>query len=317
MKKSEHYTYQPDPVSELRMRRMIVGQEILAKPLPLVRNLLGWCCGVIFYGLAVLAMIPLLSILWEILRKGLPSLSLGALISLPAPPGSADQINGFGHAIIGTIAVVGIASVVSIPLGILVGVYLAEFEGNREIDRWLSNTIRFSQRILASIPSIIVGVFAYGVMVLTTKKFSALAGSFALMVIMLPVVSLTTEEALRRVPNTWRLAAAALGGNKLQVISQVVFKSALNGITTGCILAIARAAGETAPLIFTALYSLSWPEGLMEPAAALPVLIFKYATSSVTEDKQLAWTAALILLVLVLSSNFLSRYGIRRSQNNS
>jgi phosphate transport system permease protein len=309
-KQDNDFEYCPDPQYERRLRHFLGGTEILAQPLPLIRNGLSWFCSALCYGLATLAIIPLASMLQGIISQGLPYLSWATLTALPSS--SPEEANGFGHAIVGTLWVVSMASVVSIPLGILVGIYLAEFQSDHPVDRFLNNLIRFSQRILASIPSIIVGVFAYGVLVYTTKKFSILAGSFALLVIMLPIIALTTEESLRRVPQAWRLAAAALGGNRFQVTTRVVLGSALNGITTGCILAIARAAGETAPLIFTALYSLSWPEGLMEPTAALPVLIYKYATSSVDEDRNLAWTAALVLLILVLSSNLISRYITRR-----
>lgn len=309
--KGNKFEYSPNPRYELWLRRFAAGDDLLAKPLPVVRRALVWLCTAIAYALALLAIIPLLSLLWEILRRGLPNFSWGVLTALPTS-GGTEEVNGFGHAIVGTLTIVGLSSLAAIPLGISVGIYLAEFRSDALIDRLLQQAVRFSQRILASLPSIIIGVFAYGVLVLTTKKFSILAGSFALVIVMIPTIALTTEEALLRVPQTWRLAAAALGGNQLQVLTQVILKSARQGIATGCLLAIARAAGETAPLIFTALYSLSWPEGLLEPSAALPVLIFKYATSSVAADKQLAWTAAVVLLMLVLGSSLLSRYLLRQ-----
>jgi phosphate transport system permease protein len=311
MPKDRYYTYRPRIDYEMSLRRSLLGDNILTKDLPLLRRLISWFFAALVYGLAGLAVIPLFSILWEILSRGLPTLSFTALTSIPTPEGG-----GFGNAILGTLLLVGCASLVSIPLGISIGIYLAEFEQTSPFDQILNTTIRFVQRILSSVPSIVIGVFAYSVIVYTSKQFSAFAGSFALVSIMLPVVSLTTEESIRRVPNSLRLAAAALGGNKLQVIWQIVLKSALPGITTGCLLAISRAAGETAPLIFTAFGNPSWSSGLFSPTASLPVLIFKYSTSSEDVEKNLGWTAALVLLVIVLISNIASRFLINRRLPN-
>jgi phosphate transport system permease protein len=307
MPKDPHYTYRPRIDYEMSLRRSFLGKDLLTKDLPLVRRSLSWLFAALVYGLAGLAIVPLFSILGEIVRRGLPTLSLTALTAIPTPEGG-----GFGNAILGTLLVVGCASLVSIPLGILIGIYLAEFEQTSPFDRFLTTTVRFGQRILSSVPSIVIGVFAYAVIVYTSKKFSAFAGSFALISIMLPVVSLTTEESIRRVPQSLRLAAAALGGNKLQVIWQIVLKSARAGITTGCLLAISRAAGETAPLIFTAFGNPSWPQGIFSPTASLPILIFKYSTSSEDIEKNLGWTAALVLLTIVLISNIASRFLINR-----
>jgi phosphate transport system permease protein len=308
----DSYVYKPRPDYEMLLQNRHWGSQLLNKPLPLIRNLLSWLFSGFVYFCAACAVIPLFSILWTIVRRGLPGLKWTVFTAIPAPVGVTDVPDGFGNAIMGTLMIVGVSSLVSIPLGILVGIYLAEFNQGSLFDRYLNNIVRFAQRILSSIPSIIIGVFAYGVIVFTTKKFSAFAGSFALSIIMLPIVALTTEEAMKRVPNDLRLAAASLGGNKFQVTSQIVLKSALNGITTGCLLAIARAAGETAPLIFTALNSPTWPEGLFAPAPSLPVLIFKYASSPYDVQKNLSWTAALVLLLLVLIGNIASRFFVNR-----
>lgn len=314
MPEDSPYEYRPRIEYEMSLRRSLLGHDVLTKDLPLLRRLFSAVFASAIYGFAALAVIPLGSILWEILRRGIPTLSFQALTAIPTPEGG-----GFGNAIAGTLLLVSCASLISIPLGILIGIYLAEFEQTSPFDRVLNTIIRFVQRILSSIPSIVIGVFAYSVIVLTSKSkppFSAFAGSFALISIMLPVVSLTTEESIRRVPQSLRLAAAALGGNKLQVIWQIVLKSARSGITTGCLLAISRAAGETAPLIFTAFGNPSWPEGLFKPTAALPVLIYKYSTSSEDVEKNLGWTAALVLLTIVLISNVASRFLINRRSLN-
>jgi phosphate transport system permease protein len=279
----------------------------LRKPLPFWRLLFSYGMTGIALIFTALALIPLLSILWEILGRGLPKLKPLVLVSLPAPAGLEGVANGFANGIIGTIIMVAIAAVLSIPSGLMTGIYLAEF-GKQS---WMANIVRFIAKILTGVPSIVVGVFAYGVIVFTTKKFSAIAGGFALSVIMLPIIALTTEEALKLIPTPLRLASAALGGTRLQTTFRVVVAAALPGVTTGILLAVARAAGETAPLIFTALFSQTWAEGLFSPTASLSVLIYNYANSPFPEQNELAWTASIVLLGLVLfisvSSRFLTR----------
>jgi phosphate transport system permease protein len=157
-----------------------------------------------------------------------------------------------------------------------------------------------------------MGVFAYGVLVITTKQFSAIAGGFALGVIMLPIVALTTEEALKLIPISYRLGSAALGGGRFQTTIKIVVPAAISGITTGILLAVARAAGETAPLMFTALFSQFWQEGLMSPTPSLPVLIYNYASSPFPEQNAIAWTASLVLLMLVFITGILSRIFTRK-----
>lgn len=278
-------------------------EQELHQPLPISRTLFSYGMTALAFMLTGLALLPLLAILLEIVSKGLPQLSWQVFTSLPAPVGLKDEPNGFANAIVGTLIMVGIACLLSIPLGIVTGIFLSEFgKGSRA-----ASFIRFITLILSSVPSIVVGVFAYGVIVVATKKFSAAAGGFALAVIMLPIVILTTEEALKLVPTSLRLASAALGGDRFRTTFRIVVASALPGMTTGVLLAVARAAGETAPLLFTALSSPRWPEGLFSPAPSLSVLIYNYASSAYPEQNKLAWTASLVLLGMVLLISILSR----------
>ena len=275
----------------------------LLDPLPPNRLLFSYFMNGLSFILSLLAFLPLGSIIWEIISRGSSSLKL-EMFYLPLID------NGFANAILGTLLMVSIATLLSVPVGVITGIFLAEFARNSQINR----LVRFLTSILTGVPSIVVGMFAYGVVVLTTKEFSALAGGFALSVIMLPVITLTTEEALKLVPVNQRLASAALGGTKLQTTFRIVVKSAIPGITTGVSLAIARAAGETAPLIFTALFSQNWSDGLISPTASLPVLIFNLYNNPDPKINQLVWTTSIILLSLVLFFSLLSRFLGRKSK---
>lgn len=281
------------------------------QPLPLGRTLLSRGMTIIGFALTAAALLPLLVILWEILYKGLPQLSLEALISLPAPVGQENEPNGFANAILGTLIMIVIACLLSVPFGLLTGIFLSEFAK----DSAIASYIRFIVSILSSVPSIVVGVFAYGVIVLAFG-FSALGGGFALGIIMLPIIALSTEEALKLVPTSQRLASAALGGGRLPTTFRIVVSAALPSITTGILLALSRAAGETAPLIFTALSTQFWPDGLLSPTPSLSVLIYNYAQSPFKEQTQLAWTASLVLIGLVLLSSILSRLVTRKRLEN-
>ncbi len=283
----------------------------LMRPLPWNRTGFNAAMGAIAFGLTGLALLPLLAILIEILRQGAAHLSWEVFVALPAPAGLEDQPNGFANAILGTLIMVGVACLISIPLGVMTGIFVSELgqggTATSERSKGFASLVRFIATVLSGVPSIIVGVFAYAIVVRTMGGFSALAGGVALAVIMLPIVVLTTEAALKLVPNAHRLASAALGANRLQTTLRIVITVALPGITTGILLAIARAAGETAPLLFTALFSLNWPEGLLSPAPSLSVLIYNYANSPFEEQNQLAWTAALVLLGMVFLTSLLSR----------
>jgi len=282
----------------------------LYKPLPASRTIFNSGMTVVVFALSALAVLPLLAILLEILHRGIPHLKPEVFVSLPAPVGLQGVANGFANAILGTLMMVGIASLLSIPFGLMTGIFLAEFSQGSAI----ASFVRFITTILTGVPSIIAGVFAYGVIVLNpiTKGFSALAGGFALFVLMLPIVALTTEQALKLVPINQRLASAALGASRLQTTFRIVVTAAVPAITTGALLAVARAAGETAPLIFTALNSQVWPQGLFSPTASLSVLIYNYANSPDLEQNQLAWTASVVLVSLILSISIISRLVTRK-----
>jgi len=281
----------------------------LCRPLPAYRTVFNSGMTAIALILTALAILPLGSILLEILFRGGRNFSWTVFTNIPAPVGVTDIPNGFGNAILGTLMMVGIASAIAIPVGVLTGIFLSEFGRNTAV----ASSTRFIITILTGIPSIIAGVFAYGVLILNKiTQFSAVAGGFALAVIMLPIVALTTEEALKLIPNHQRLGSAALGANRLQTTFRIVVASAIPAITTGILLAVARAAGETAPLLFTALFSISWPDGLFNPTPALSVLIYNYANSPDIGQNQMAWTAALVLVGLVLCISIISRIATRR-----
>ncbi len=284
------------------MKQTSITQE-LCRSLSPARTAFNYGMTTIAFLLSGLALLPLLAILVEILRQGVPNLKWEVLTNLPAPIGLENVPNGFANAIVGTLIMVGIASLISIPVGILTAIYLAEFGKGKA----LTQLIRFVVTVLSGVPSIVVGVFAYAVVVLTFKGFSALAGGVALSVIMLPIVILAAEEALKLVPTSLRLASSALGASRFQTVFRVTIPTALPGITTGVLLAVARAAGETAPLLFTALFSQNWFEGLTSPTASLSVMIYNYASSAYVEQNKLAWSASVILVGLVLLVNIASR----------
>ncbi|NET01243.1 MAG: phosphate ABC transporter permease PstA [Sphaerospermopsis sp. SIO1G1] len=279
-----------------------LGAELLT-PLPSGRLLFSYGMNGLSVVLSLLAFLPLGSILWEIIARGFSALS-PEMFYLPLIE------NGFANAILGTILMVGIGACLSIPVGIMTGIFLSEFSKTNK----LTKIVRFLNSILTGVPSIVVGMFAYGAIVLLTKQFSAIAGGFALGVIMLPVIVLTTEEALKLIPTHQRLASAALGGTKYQTTFRIVTKAAIPGITTGVALAIARASGETAPLLFTALFSQNWSDSLMSPTASLPVLIFNLYNNPDPEVNKLVWTTAIILLALVFFFSLASRLLSRKSK---
>jgi phosphate transport system permease protein len=268
----------------------------LSQSLPITRQLFTYLMNGLAFILSILALLPLLSILWEILSRGIAGFKLEMLFSPLIE-------NGFANAILGTIIMVSIGALLSIPVGVITGIFLAEFSQTNPFTQY----VRFIATILTGVPSIVVGIFAYGVVVLVTKQFSAIAGGFALSVIMLPVITLTTEEALKLIPVPQRLASAALGGTRFQTTFRVIVSAAIPGITTGISLAIARAAGETAPLLFTALFSQNWSDSLLSPTASLPVLIFNLYNNPDPEVNKLVWTTAIILLTIVLFFSLLSR----------
>ena len=260
---------------------------------------------------AVIAGIPLISVLWMLIVRGGSRLSLSLFTELP--PAGFEMGGGFGNAIVGTVVMVGIAAIISIPVGVLSAVFLAELGPNSR----LAQAARFATKTLTGLPSILAGVFAYAVVVLLTGTYSAPAGGLALAVLMLPTVVLTAEEAIRAVPRITRDAAFGMGCTRSQVVWKVLLPTATPGILTGVMLAVARAAGETAPLLFTALFSSYWLfEGgqprLMQPTASLAVLIYNFAGMPFENQIELAWAASLVLVLMVLVINVTSRLIGRR-----
>ncbi|MFS8740277.1 phosphate ABC transporter permease PstA [Synechococcus sp. WC10meta] len=257
---------------------------------------------------SIFAIFVLALILYYVFTRGIERLSWQTLTQLPPPPG--DQAGGFGNAVLGTIIVVSIAISITFPIGLFAAIYLSEFGKNSPAASFL----RFIIKVLTGVPSIIAGVFAYGVLVLSTKTFSALAGGMALSVLTLPIIILSCEEALRLVPADTRAAAYALGASRVQTVFRVVLPAALPVILTGVTLAIARAAGETAPLIFTALFSFLWPSGLLKPVASLAVLIYNFALVPFENQQKLAWGGALALVILALITTVSFRLLVSRRQ---
>ena len=251
--------------------------------------------------LTLLALVPLFSVVCMLLVRGIEKLSLAAFTSLP--PAAMEQGGGFGNAILGTLIMVGIAAAISVPLGIVAAIFLAEI-GPRT---WLAQAVRFGAKVLSGFPSILAGVFAYGAVVMVTGGFSAVAGGIALAILMLPTVMLTAEDAIRMVPAKVREAAVGMGANPTQVIWRVTLPTALPGILTGVMLAVARAAGETAPLLFTALNTSSWPKGLMKPTPSLAVLIFNFSGAPFENQIEMAWAASLVLVLMVLTANLIGQ----------
>ena len=249
----------------------------------------------------------LLWILWTTLSYGISAIDWSLFQQdTPAPGGQG----GLANAIMGSVIMVGLATAIGTPTGILAGTYLAEYGGRS----WVAGTIRFINDILLSAPSIIIGLFVYELVVVRMGHFSALAGAVALAIIMLPVVIRTTEEMLRLVPNTLREAALALGAPRWKMISLVAYRAALSGILTGVLLAVARIAGETAPLLFTALNNQFWSTNLMQPMANLPVVIFQFAMSPYDEWHTLAWAGSLLITLSVLALSIIARTLLRQAR---
>ncbi|MDC7788950.1 phosphate ABC transporter permease PstA [Rhodoplanes sp. TEM] len=251
--------------------------------------------------IALLAAVPLVSVLYMLIVEGGSRLSLELLTDLP--PAGFETGGGFGNAIVGTLVMVGIAAAISIPFGVLAAVYLSELGPDARLGR----AARFLSKVLTGFPSILAGVFVYAVVVLAMGTYSALAGGIALSLLMLPTVILTAEEAMKMVPRKMKDAALGIGCTQTQMIWKVVLPTALPGIVTGVMLGVARVAGESAPLLFTALFSNYWLSRVSEPTASLSILIFNFSSMPFENQIQLAWAASLVLVLIVLVFNLLSR----------
>ena len=258
----------------------------------------------ITYVAAILATLPLLFILLHLVKQGASSLSASFFTNMPKPVGEPG--GGMANAIVGTLVLISIASLIGLPIGIGAGLYLAEKRTAR-----LASAVRFLSDVLNGLPSIVVGIFAWEFLVRPIGHFSALAGGIALGAMMIPLVTRTTEEMLGVVPTSLREAALALGYPRWRTSISVVLRTALAGIATGALVAVARVAGETAPLLFTAFGNQFWSTGLREPIAALPLQIFTYAISPYDEWHRQAWAGALILISIVLLISIAARLATR------
>ena len=253
---------------------------------------------------AALAIVPLVAILAYLIRQGAATLSLDFFTNMPRPVGEPG--GGMANAIVGTLILIGIASAVGLPVGIGAGLYLAERGRSR-----LANLVRFLADVLNGLPSIVMGIFAWQFLVRPFGHFSALAGGAAIGAMMIPLVTRTTEEMVRTVPQSLREAALALGYPRWRTSLQMVLRTALGGIVTGVLVAVARVAGETAPLLFTAFGNQFWSTDVTQPIAALPLQVFVYAISPYDEWHAHAWAGALVLIALVLVISILARFAVR------
>jgi phosphate transport system permease protein len=258
----------------------------------------------------LVALVPVALILFFVVQQGIGAIDLNFFTQTPKPVG--DPGGGMANAIIGSLTLIGLGALFAVPVGILSGVYIVESGGTR-----LASATRFAADTLNGVPSIVIGLFAYVVVVVPLKHFSALAGGFALGVMMLPLVTRTTEELLRLVPMALREGALALGATRARAVFTVVLPAALPGIITGVVLALARIAGETAPLLFTSFNNRYFSTSLTEPIASLTVQVFSYATSPYEEWHRQAWAGALVLVSLVLICSLLARFATRRLERMS
>jgi phosphate transport system permease protein len=277
-------------------------ERSLRRPRTLFNALLSWLVG----GMTVFALVPLFSVVWMLLSHG--GERLGSTVFTELPPAPLEPGGGFGNAVLGTLLIVGLATAIVVPFGVMTAVYLSQAEPSSR----LAQSVRFAAKVLTGFPSILAGVFAYGVVVLVTGGFSAVAGAIALAILMLPTIVLTSEDAIRMVPSKMREASIGMGATRTQTVWMVLLPTAIPGIATGIMLAIARAAGETAPLLFTALFSNYWLVSnghleLMQPTASLAVLIYNFAGVPFENQLQLAWAAALVLVLIVLVTNILGQ----------
>jgi phosphate transport system permease protein len=276
----------------------------LAKP----RALFSATLSVITAIMAILAMIPLFSVLYMLLFQGGQRLGVALFTELPPAIGMAG--GGIGNALLGTISTVVIAAIFSVPFGIMAAVYTAEFAPESRV----ASGVRFCAKVLTGLPSVLAGLFIYAAVVAVFRQYSALAGGLALAVLMLPTIFLTAESAIKMVPVRMKEAAIGMGATPTQVVWQVVLPTALPGLLTGVMLAVARATGETAPLLFTALYSSYWPTGnLFEPTATLAVLIYNNSQSPEQNQQLIAWSASLVLVFMVLMLNIAAQIWGKRA----
>jgi len=253
----------------------------------------------------ILVLVPLFAIFAYVVYRGIGSINWAFLTQTPKPVGEAG--GGMANAIVGSALMLALASIIGVPLGVGAGIYLAEYGRNR-----LGDSIRFTADVLSGVPSIVIGIVAYSIVVLSQKHFSALAGGVALAMMMIPTISRTTEEMLLLVPQALREAAYGLGVPRWRTTLSITLRTATSGVITGIMLAFARVAGETAPLLFTALGNQFWNLKINQPTAALPLQIYSYALSPYDDWHRQAWAGALVLIILIVTSVAAVRFAVRR-----
>ena len=253
----------------------------------------------------LLALLPLAMILFYVIREGAGALNLAFFTQMPKPVGEVG--GGMANAIVGTLILIGLAALFAVPIGCICGIHLAEYPESR-----FSSVVRFAADVLNGVPSIVIGIFAYGLVVLPVKRFSAIAGGVALGLLMIPIVVRTTEELLRLVPAGLREGALALGATRARAVRTVILPAALPGILTGILVALARVAGETAPLLFTAFNNRFWSTNIAQPMASLTVQIYTYANSPYDDWHRQAWAGAFLLVMIILTLSIIARLAVRR-----
>jgi phosphate transport system permease protein len=253
----------------------------------------------------LLALVPLALVLFFVVSQGVQALSFNFFTRMPVPVGEAG--GGMANSIVGTLILTGLAGLMAIPIGVVSGIYMSEYPGTR-----LTSAVRFAADTLNGVPSIVIGVFAYGVAVLPFKQFSAIAGGLALGIMMIPIIARTTEELLLLVPGAMREGALALGATRARAVFTVIVPSALPGIITGIVLALARVAGETAPLLFTSFNNRFFTTRLTEPISSITVQVFTYAISPYEDWHRQAWAGSLVLVTFVLVCSLLARFATAR-----
>lgn len=256
-------------------------------------------------GAVLLALVPLALILFYVIKEGFGALNWAFFTQMPKPVGEVG--GGMANAIVGTLILIGLAALFAVPIGCICGIHLAEYPHSK-----FSSVVRFAADVLNGVPSIVIGIFAYAVVVLPVKRFSALSGGVALGLLMIPIVVRTTEELLRLVPPGLREGALALGASRSRAVFTVIVPAALPGILTGVLVALARVAGETAPLLFTALGNRFWSTSLTQPIASLTVQVFTYANSPYDDWHRQAWAGAFLLVMIILSLSIIARVSVRR-----
>jgi phosphate transport system permease protein len=288
------------------MRKMRFSSFML--DLSLSRKLRNWSYMALITLMAIIAIVPLFLVFYYVVKLGLPALNWDFFTSLPTPVGQTG--GGMANSLLGSGILVGLASLVGIPIGIFGGVYLSEYGRGK-----IATTMRFCVDLLTSVPSIVIGLYVYTLVVVPFKTFSAYAGGLALAILMFPFIVKTTEEVLKLVPQHIREAGLALGIPRWKVITMIILKGSIPSVMTGIMLGIARIAGETAPLLFTAFGNRFWPQGLAQPTPSLPVQIYSYAISPFDDWHKQAWAGAFLLMMMVFIFNLVARLLLFRDKS--